>query len=78
MTPGEIVLGGFALSILTGVFGIVIGRKGTVDKVLCDERRKTCNDHVCSELKHIKEDQGKMDKKRDEVLKIVTNKFLSI
>ena len=78
MTLIESVLGGFAVATLSGVFGIFIGRKGKVDTDLCDERREKCNAHICSELEYIKKDQGKMDKKLDEVLKIVTNKFLSV
>ena len=78
MTPAETVLGGFAVATLAGIFGIVIGRKGKLDEGLCDERRTACISKISSELEHIKKDQGKMDKKLDEVLKIVTNKFLSI
>ena len=76
--PTEMILGGVIVASFTGLLGYIVGGKKKITDVVCKERQLSCNSLVRSELTHIKENQKKTDGKVDEILKIITNKFLSI
>lgn len=71
----EAVVGGVLLSALSTSIGLAIGKGSKLSKEdfhrICTERQSACTQNMCSELKHIKEEQNEMRSDIKELLKRV-------
>lgn len=71
----EALVVGVLLSALSTSIGLAIGKSGKLSKEdfqqICTERQNACAQNMCSELKHIKEEQNEMKKDIKELLKRV-------
>jgi len=76
--PTEIILGGVIVATFTGLLGYVVGGKKKITDTACKERQQSCSSLVHVELTHIKDNQKKTEGKVDEILRIISNKLLSI
>ena len=57
MTMHDAILIGIIVAAFSALAGIAVGKLGKISREECESKRGSCTALICSELKHIKEEQ---------------------